>query len=186
MFKVYSCLTTQHEFGYVLLAALVCMLACGTAVGLMGRVAKARGLKRVALVGTTATVTGAGVWATHFVAMLAFKTGLPTAYVVVDTLASLLVAIALFGGAFHIALRPGRHSAASRSARAGAGSSGTSPVRRIRRRSVSVSRRVMPEPGSPPATPPVAAHGPQARDTAGSPRARRSWASASRKVFAAA
>ena len=119
MFKVYSCLTTQHEFGYVLLAALVCMLACGTAVGLMGRVAKARGLKRLALVGTTATVTGAGVWATHFVAMLAFKTGLPTAYAVVDTLASLLVAIALFGGAFHIALRPGRHSAALGGAMAG-------------------------------------------------------------------
>ncbi|HYE47091.1 MAG TPA: EAL domain-containing protein [Caulobacter sp.] len=108
MFKIYNCLTTQHDPGYVLLAAIVCLLSCGTAVAQLDRVSALRGMRRLGLLGATATITGAGVWATHFVAMLAFETGLPTAYLLVDTLASLGVAVVLFGAAFHVALLPGR------------------------------------------------------------------------------
>jgi NO-binding membrane sensor protein with MHYT domain len=46
---------------------------------------------------------GAGIWATHFVAMLAFKTGLPTAYDPALTLASLLIAISVTAAGFFVA-----------------------------------------------------------------------------------
>jgi NO-binding membrane sensor protein with MHYT domain len=37
----------------------------------------------------TGLVAGSGIWTTHFVAMLAFKTGLPTGYAVLATMSSL-------------------------------------------------------------------------------------------------
>lgn len=47
----------------------------------------------------TGVVAGAGIWSTHFIAMLAFATGLPTRYAALETLGSLVVAIlsATFG-----------------------------------------------------------------------------------------
>ncbi len=42
----------------------------------------------------TGLVAGSAIWTTHFVAMLAFRTGLPTGYAALGTLGSLLVAVA--------------------------------------------------------------------------------------------
>jgi EAL domain-containing protein (putative c-di-GMP-specific phosphodiesterase class I)/NO-binding membrane sensor protein with MHYT domain len=60
-------------------------------------------LKWLGWIFLTGLATGAGIWATHFVAMFAFKTGLPTAYDPLQTLASLLIAIGVTGVGFLIA-----------------------------------------------------------------------------------
>src|SRR4029078_11588541 len=58
----------------------------------------------------TGACTGSGIWATHFVAMLAYRGGLPTYYEPVATLGSLLVAIALAACGFAVAAQGGRWS----------------------------------------------------------------------------
>ena len=49
--------------------------------------------RRLAWLGLTGISTGAGIWSTHFVAMLAYDFGFPTAYDPTLTLASLVIAI---------------------------------------------------------------------------------------------
>ena len=81
MLKVlYSCITEQHDIRLVVLAGLVCIFGCFTAINLFVRAREAVGPRRFALVSAAAGVFGAGVWTTHFIAELAFKPGLPVAY----------------------------------------------------------------------------------------------------------
>jgi len=77
---LYSCITEQHDIRLVVLAGLVCIFGCFTAINLFVRAREAVGQRRFALVSAAAGVFGAGVWTTHFIAELAFKPGLPIAY----------------------------------------------------------------------------------------------------------
>ncbi|MBV9569772.1 MAG: hypothetical protein JO056_00840 [Alphaproteobacteria bacterium] len=56
---------------------------------------------------SAATVFGAGIWSTHFVAMLAYKPGLPVGYDVSLTTVSIVMAIVVSAAGFFIALRTG-------------------------------------------------------------------------------
>ena len=103
MYRVLSCLRDQHDYRLVLLAVLICALATYTAFHIYASVRQSQGSKRLGWIFLTGIATGAGIWATHFVAMLAFKTGLPTAYDPVLTLASLLIAIGVTATGFLIA-----------------------------------------------------------------------------------
>jgi NO-binding membrane sensor protein with MHYT domain len=97
MFKVLACLRDQHDYRLVLLAVLICAVASFTAFHIYANARDSQGAKRLGWVFLTGVATGAGIWATHFVAMLAFKTGLPAAYDPALTLASLLIAISVTG-----------------------------------------------------------------------------------------
>lgn len=108
MFRVLSCLRDQHDYRLVLLAALICAVASFTAFHIYANARDSQGGKRLGWVFLTGVAAGAGIWATHFVAMLAFKTGLPTAYDPALTLASLLIAISVTAAGFLIAGQ-GRH-----------------------------------------------------------------------------
>jgi NO-binding membrane sensor protein with MHYT domain len=90
---LYSCLTEQHDIWLVMLAGLICIFGCCTAINLFVRAREAAGQRRLALVSTAAAVFGAGVWTTHFIAELAFKPGLPIAYDTDLTALSLVIAI---------------------------------------------------------------------------------------------
>jgi diguanylate cyclase (GGDEF)-like protein/PAS domain S-box-containing protein len=59
---------------------------------------------RLIWLAVSATSTGFGIWATHFIAMLAFSPGLPTAYNVVLTILSLVCAIFLTGAGLAVAV----------------------------------------------------------------------------------
>ena len=54
--------------------------------------------------GVAATASGFGIWATHFIAMLAFAPGIPSGYNVALTLLSLVAAIVLTGIGLGVAL----------------------------------------------------------------------------------
>jgi diguanylate cyclase len=97
MFKVYNCIVGEHDLRLVVLAAVICSLASFTAINLLHHVRRTTGYLRHVWLCVAAIATGFGIWATHFIAMLAFSPGLPTGYNVPLTIASLIAAIALTG-----------------------------------------------------------------------------------------
>jgi diguanylate cyclase (GGDEF)-like protein/PAS domain S-box-containing protein len=105
----------------VLLAALICVTAAFTAFKLYAHVVPSTGFRRLAFTALTSVCTGSGIWATHFVAMLAYSPGVPLGYEPVTTIGSLLVAIAVTGTGFWLAAQPGDGNPATGGAIIGAG-----------------------------------------------------------------
>src|SRR5450631_4182608 len=97
MLTVYDCIMTAHDLRLVVLAAAICALASFTAISLLHHVRRSTGQMRLAWLAVSATSTGFGIWATHFIAMLAFSPGLPTAYNITLTVLSLIAAVLLTG-----------------------------------------------------------------------------------------
>jgi diguanylate cyclase (GGDEF)-like protein len=107
MFRVLSCLTVEHDLRLVVLAGIVCFLASTAAVSLFHRAKATSGRARALWTGTAGAATGSGIWATHFIAMLAYEPGTSIAYGIGLTLLSLVAAasvtaiglgIAIYGG----------------------------------------------------------------------------------------
>jgi diguanylate cyclase len=97
MYRVFSCLTTEHDWRLVILAGVLCFLASLTAFNLFYRARATQGRARVTWSLIAGVATGCGIWATHFIAMLAYEPGIATAYNVGLTALSLMVAIAVTG-----------------------------------------------------------------------------------------
>ena len=93
MIRVITCITHQHDYRVVLLAAVVCAIACGTTTLMLSRAVVSSGTTRLAWIAGAALAFGSGVWTTHFVAMLAFEAGVPVSYAPGLTALSLGVAI---------------------------------------------------------------------------------------------
>lgn len=97
MLTVYNCLVDQHDLRLVTLAVIICGLASFTAVKLLTHVSATSGQMRYFWLCVAATSSGFGIWATHFVAMLAYSPGVASGYNIALTILSLLVAIVLTG-----------------------------------------------------------------------------------------
>jgi signal transduction histidine kinase len=95
MLSVITCVTEQHDIRLVVLAGLICGFACYTALGLLARAAAASSGRSFAWLSGAAIVFGSGVWATHFVAELAYKPGIPTGYGVGLTALSIVIAMGM-------------------------------------------------------------------------------------------
>src|SRR5580704_13904144 len=92
MFRVLNCLTTQHDWRLVVLAGVVCFLASLTAITLFNRARSTIGRVRATWIVAAGAATGCGIWATHFLAMLAYQPGIPVAYDINLTILSLVAA----------------------------------------------------------------------------------------------
>jgi NO-binding membrane sensor protein with MHYT domain len=101
--KFLTCLTTQHDLRLVLVAGLVCIAGCFTTFRLYSRMRGARGVVRAAWLLLTGLVAGSSVWATHFIAMVAFTPGLKTGYSPTGTLLSLMIAALFMASGFAVA-----------------------------------------------------------------------------------
>jgi diguanylate cyclase (GGDEF)-like protein len=104
MLTVYNCIVNDHDFRLVGLAALICALASFAAMTLLRHVRRSEGAMRLVWLLVAATATGFGIWATHFIAMLAFSPGIPSGYNVALTAMSLVAAIMLTGIGLHVAV----------------------------------------------------------------------------------
>src|SRR4029077_3985210 len=104
MLTVYDCIMTAHDLRLVVLAAVICALASFTAISLLHPVRSSTGHMRLLWLAVSATSTGFGIWATHFIAMLAFAPGLPSAYNISLTVLSLVAAIVLTGTGLAVAV----------------------------------------------------------------------------------
>ncbi len=96
MIAVYTCLTQQHDLWLVALAALVCLVSTTIGVDLLARAEQRRGNEyaRLGLACGAIIVGSTGVWATHFLAVLAYDVGLPMGFEVTATALSILAGIA--------------------------------------------------------------------------------------------
>jgi diguanylate cyclase len=90
-------LTGFYETPLVLVSILVAIVASYSALSLAGRVTEAAGRARFAWTLGGAIAMGSGIWAMHFVGMLAFRLPIPIAFDIPITLASLVLAIGASG-----------------------------------------------------------------------------------------
>ncbi|WP_456622067.1 MULTISPECIES: bifunctional diguanylate cyclase/phosphodiesterase [unclassified Bradyrhizobium] len=95
MYQVLYCLTDQHDWSLVALGGAVCLLASAAAISLFHRARATRGSGRLAWITLDAAVSGCGIWATHFIAMLAYGPGADGAYNIPVTVLSLIFAISV-------------------------------------------------------------------------------------------
>jgi signal transduction histidine kinase/ActR/RegA family two-component response regulator len=87
--RVFTCLTEQHDWRFVLLAAVVCAGGLATGIVLIG-MGKAASPKRQSLYSLAgALVLALSIWATHFIGMVGYDTGFAVSYAPAGTLASL-------------------------------------------------------------------------------------------------
>ena len=96
MRSVYTCLTTQHDTAMMAVACVVCLLGAYANAVLCrhaGQTLAGRG--RLAWVAAAVATTSTAIWATHFLAMLAFDPGMPWAILAGPTVMSYLVALVL-------------------------------------------------------------------------------------------
>ena len=123
MFRVLNCLTVEHNWWLVALAGLVCFVASLVAISLFHRARATAGRVRAGWLVLAGAATGCGIWATHFIAMLAYEPGVPIAYDIGLTVLSLILAAVVTGVGLTVAVQGGsggwgRRSAAPSSAAA--------------------------------------------------------------------
>ena len=91
--RFFSCVTDDHNLWLVGLAAALCSLGSLITMRLFQRLRHAERGARAAWTFMAAIATGATIWCTHFVAMIAYEPGAAVTYEPVLTGASLAVAI---------------------------------------------------------------------------------------------
>ena len=122
MFRVLTCLNDEHDWRLVLLAGLVCFVASIVAVNIFHRAIASQARTRLIWIAIAGAAIGSGIWATHFIAMLAYEPGVATGYGIVLTVLSLAAAMILTSSGFGIAASDhGRWRAAVGGAIIGAG-----------------------------------------------------------------
>jgi diguanylate cyclase (GGDEF)-like protein/PAS domain S-box-containing protein len=104
MLRVYICLTADHDWRRVVLAGAVCFLASAVAISLFHRAQASTGRERFVWLSLDAASAGYGIWATHFIAMLAYAPGAGAGYDFTLTIVSLLLAVLITGAGLSLAL----------------------------------------------------------------------------------
>ncbi len=95
MFRVLSCLGGQHDLRLVALAGCVCFFASVVTISLFRRARATVGATQTAWLVLAGTAGGCGIWATHFIAMLAYTPGVEVGYDIRLTAISLGLAMAI-------------------------------------------------------------------------------------------
>jgi diguanylate cyclase (GGDEF)-like protein/PAS domain S-box-containing protein len=103
MDRVLNCVSQQHDWRLVALAGIVCCLSGVAAIHLYRR-AYTGGRIQTTWAITAGVVTGCGIWATHFIGILAYQPGVAIAFDIPLTVLSLLAAAAITSAGFWIAL----------------------------------------------------------------------------------
>jgi len=90
---ILNCLVVQHDWRLTLLAAAVCVVGLATCITLIGMARRGAPRTRMAYGAAAGVVGGLGVWATHFLAMLGYRSEALVRYAVAETLLSLGIVI---------------------------------------------------------------------------------------------
>ena len=105
MVPVIGCVVTRHDLSLVGLAVAVCIVSCWTTLGVLQRVGSGKQARGGWLIATGA-VFGAGIWATHFISELAFRSDFALGYA--PSLTALSLALAIIGSMGGFAIVTGR------------------------------------------------------------------------------
>jgi len=104
MFRVYNCLLIDHDLRLVALAVAICFLASAVAISLFHRAQATTGRMQLVWLGLDAVTAGCGIWATHFIAMLAYDPIIGAGYNFFLTIVSLFIAISITSAGLATAL----------------------------------------------------------------------------------
>jgi diguanylate cyclase (GGDEF)-like protein len=104
MFRVLTCLGGEHDLRLVVLAGGVCFLASIVAINLFRRATATAGGARLVWLALAGAAAGCGIWATHFIAMLAYEPGVAIAYDMTLTGLSLCLAMLVTGCGLSLAV----------------------------------------------------------------------------------
>ena len=105
LLTIYDCIANEHDLRLVALAAVVCFVSSFAATNFLQNARSSHAKSRALTLPLSASSTGLGIWATHFIAMLAFSISIPSGYNIALTLLSLLAAIVFTYAGFAVALR---------------------------------------------------------------------------------
>ncbi|MBY6056632.1 EAL domain-containing protein [Leisingera daeponensis] len=112
MYRILDCITQQHNYWLVIVAALVCVAGISLTVRLTNRLPGAKGRRRLVQLWLSSMIAGATIWSTHFIAMLAYEPGFEHGYEPLVTGLSLLVAVlGVLAANAVLAFGTGRHAA---------------------------------------------------------------------------
>jgi two-component system, sensor histidine kinase and response regulator len=101
-----AALAGVYDYRVVALSILIAIAACYAALECVGRVMSSAGRARRSWLTGGAAVMGLGIWAMHYIGMLAFRLPVPVGYDWPTVLASLLAAVAASGVALAVVTRP--------------------------------------------------------------------------------
>jgi diguanylate cyclase (GGDEF)-like protein len=104
MFQIFACLKAEHDWRLVALAGATCLLASSVAINLFQRAKTTTGVERLVWLGLDAAAGGYGIWATHFIAMLAYDPGVQVGFDPGLTILSLIFASFISGLGLTVAL----------------------------------------------------------------------------------
>jgi PAS domain S-box-containing protein len=100
-------LPSRYNYVLVLISYLVASLASYTFLQFAGRIIELRqSVARFAWLAAGAAMMGVGIWAMHFVGMLAYVLPIPVAYDIVPTALSVVPAVLAAAVALHVVARP--------------------------------------------------------------------------------
>jgi diguanylate cyclase (GGDEF)-like protein len=102
MLRVYSCIVQDHDLRLLLVAGIICLASSCIAFAAFEQ-AERDSSRKLLWTLLAAVVAGLGTWATHFVAVLAFKPDLPMGYELSTTLLSVAAAIFVSGIGWSVA-----------------------------------------------------------------------------------
>ncbi len=92
--RVLTCLAYEHNPLLLLLAALLCLFGSSVTIRLAHRTVHARGTIAMHWLFLAGVCAGFSIWATHFIAMLGYRPGVPVHFDATLTIVSALIAIA--------------------------------------------------------------------------------------------
>jgi NO-binding membrane sensor protein with MHYT domain len=95
MIRIIGCIRDQHDPLLVVLAAAICFISCLGSIRVWWLGSDVPAVSRRQSVLLAGLASGFGVWATHFIAMIAYLPGLPVTYDLPLVLASLGIAVTL-------------------------------------------------------------------------------------------
>ncbi len=99
-------LSGTYDYRLVAISVLLALFASYAALDLAGRVTAARGWARAVWLSGGATAMGLGIWAMHYIGMLAFRLPVPILYHYPTVILSLLAAIVASAVALFIVSQP--------------------------------------------------------------------------------
>ena len=108
MRSIVTCVVNAHDHRLIALAALVCTIGVYATFAIGAHAYRATGRERRSWSITGVVAAGSTAWATHFIALLAFRPGMEAGFEPVLTAVSLLTAIVIIGSGLILAVNTRR------------------------------------------------------------------------------
>ncbi|WP_158285769.1 bifunctional diguanylate cyclase/phosphodiesterase [Pseudohoeflea suaedae] len=104
MFAVAGCIVYEHDLWLVAVAAIICAASSWATFQLYSRACLSVDIEREAWLILTSLVAGAGIWCTHFIAILGYDETMPMGFDPVLTIVSFLLAVLGVAAGFRISV----------------------------------------------------------------------------------